>query len=549
MNFLLILFGLFGSAAAFGSMGGDGSVTADGKVDNNGKGGGKPGKDPLPVDTGSQTDEEPVEEPVEEEPQAPVEEPTNEVPTEEPVEEEPVEEEPVDETPVEEPTNEVPTEEPTEEPVDEPVEETPVEEPTNEVPTEEPVEEEPVEEEPVEEPVEEPTNEVPTEEPEEPTGGSDDPIDITNPGQSTNSDGAETDPIVVNGTIEVVAGRTHTLDAVGDDVTAVRIISDVANGHVTVNPDGTLALVMTGETFTGSQSFRYEATHTDGSTTSHTVNMRVVQGEQAAGWATGTSHYMLETDENDNVVVEAGENHTKVYVSGSSDALSLADIARAEGMSVSEVTGEWLLANGNYGQSEGTALAEDAGMALWHAATPRGSETSNWLLFERGYTYDDLGRVLIRDTDGEDPLHPLYVGAYGSGDKPILTEEFLQNGEGSTNLVVQGLEFHGGVTFQSDGANVIFDDISVKYVEMVVMRQDGVTVRNSDFTDVHNEDPVNAEWQGSWDRAQGIFANFNNGAAARRQLLRPERLRRGLHRPERVLAAAPHDVQPQHVHR
>ncbi|AZQ68508.1 hypothetical protein EF888_16030 [Silicimonas algicola] len=308
-----------------------------------------------------------------------------------------------------------------------------------------------------------------------------------------------------------MTGRTHTLDAVGDDVTAVRIISDVEHGHVTVNPDGTLALVMTGETYTGSQSFRYEATHADGSTTTHTVNMRCVEGDQAAGWATGTSHYMLETDENDNVVVEAGENHTKVYVSGSGDALSLADIARAEGMDVSQVTGEWLLANGTYGQSEGLALAEDAGMALWHAATPRGSETSNWLLFERGYTYDDLGRVMIRDTDGEDPLHPLYVGAYGSGDKPILTEEFLQNNEGSTNLVVQGLEFRGGVFFAQAGGNIIFDDISVKYVEMDVMHQDGVTVRNSDFTDVHNEAPVNAEWQGSWDRAQGIFANFNNG--------------------------------------
>ena len=151
---------------------------------------------------------------------------------------------------------------------------------------------------------------------------------------------------------------------------------------------------MTQSDFIGTQSFTYEATHADGSTSLHQVGLNVVPGMQDNGWATGEGHYMLATDENDQVIVEHGDTHTKVYISGSADALSLADIARIEDIPVSSVTGSWLAAHGGYGQSEDMALAEDAGMALWNEVTPDWSETSNWLLLERGHDYGDLGRIM-----------------------------------------------------------------------------------------------------------------------------------------------------------
>ena len=207
------------------------------------------------------------------------------------------------------------------------------------------------------------------------------------PGLSEESegDGGGTVPLAHDGGVDVIAGRVATIAPEGDDVASVRILSGVDHGKVTVNPDNSMALVMTLSDYTDAERFTYEVTHSDGSTSTYEVDLNVVEGPQQAGWATGEYHYMLETDENDRVIVEHGDNHVKVHISGAEDALTLADIARLEGLSVSEVDGAWLAAHGGYGQSEGLALAEDAGMALWREVTPRHSETSNWLLFESGY--------------------------------------------------------------------------------------------------------------------------------------------------------------------
>ena len=374
-------------------------------------------------------------------------------------------------------------------PVTPPDDEPPAEDPPAEDP---PAEDPPAEDPPAEDP---PAEDPPAEDP--PTGD--------------NSSGGDTVPIIADGTVEVIAARVATLAPADDDVTDVRIISNVEHGRATVNEDNTIALVMTRSDFTGNQSLVYEATHADGSVTQHEIGLNVVQGPQAGGWDTSEYQYMLATDENDNIVVETGENHIQVHISGAPGALSLSDIAAMEGMSVGQVTGEWLAASGTYGQSEGLALAEDAGMALWRAVTPEGSETSNHLLLERGYEYDNLGRILAADTHGEDELHPLLVGAYGDGDKPIVTERFFQMQEGSSNLVVQGIEFADGVVFQQNGENIIFDDVTVTGYSMVLMQQEGITVRNSEIIDIHYEEPTGSNWVSHPDRLQGMYAWDNTG--------------------------------------
>ncbi len=113
---------------------------------------------------------------------------------------------------------------------------------------------------------------------------------------------------------------------------------------------------------------------------------------------------MLEEDENGDVIVEHGDNHREVYVSGSNDALSLNDIAALEGVSVSQITQSWLASHSEYGSSPDMALDAEAGMRLWYGITGSGSEpSSHWLLFERGYEYDDLGGVIDWGTVGRRP--------------------------------------------------------------------------------------------------------------------------------------------------
>jgi len=345
-------------------------------------------------------------------------------------------------------------------------------------------------------------------------GETPDVVEPTAPDQSGDGgSGGSTDPIVIDGTVKAVAGRVTTLEPAGDDISSLEIVSGLDYGKVTVNPDNTFAVVLTLSDKTADQSFTYKATYTDGSVKTHKVNLDVVKGEQAAGWATGQSHYMLATDEDDRVEVETGDNHTKVYVTGSSKGLSLADIARMEGLSVDRIDGDWLEANGRYGQSEDLALDQQAGMELWREITPRNSVTSNHLLLERGYEYGDLGRVLEKGTYGEDELKPIYIGAWGEGDDPMITGKFRQDGDGTTNLVVQDIEFAEGLTFSIGGGNLLFDDISVTSGgSMVIMHQDSVTIRDSEFIDASRAAPKNGDtWDPMDDRKQALFGNFNDG--------------------------------------
>ena len=338
-------------------------------------------------------------------------------------------------------------------------------------------------------------------------------VDIDGPDQPGESGaGAETEAVAIEGRVEVTSGRVTTLEAPGGNVAGIEILSDVANGHVTVNEDNSFALVLTETDYIGNQSFTYRATFDDGSTSTNTVNLKLVEGDQAAGWATGETHYVLATDENDKVIVETGENHVKVYVSGSNDALSLADIARAEDMNVNNVTGEWLADHGGYGHTEGTALAEDAAIALWGELNPRDSTSSNHLLFERGYEYTEFRDrdTLERGVSGEDELNPILIGAWGDGDKPYLENGFYQS-NGGENVVVQDIHFDG-FKWQGDGANVLLDNITVTGDPLELQRIDGITLRNSDITDVHLEQSRDGgDWDGSADRESGLFGNFNDG--------------------------------------
>lgn len=365
-----------------------------------------------------------------------------------------------------------------------------------------------------------PTEPEPEPEPTEPTntgGGSSEPVDPgplppEQTGGSGESGGAGS-PVMASSSVSVIGGRVTTLNPEGSDIQSVQILSGVEHGNVTVNPDNTLALVMTMSDFTGNQSFSYQTTDSSGATQVHTVNLAVEAGPQQGGWGTGQAHYMLETDENDRVITEIGENHTKVYISGSSNALSIADIAAIEGLSTSQITGQWLANHGGYGQSEDMALAEDAGLALWYNVTPANSQTSNWLLLERGYTYDDLPpQLFLNGAYGEDELHPVKLTSYGEGSAPVMSElTQWGGGEGgsSENIVIQDIFFTDGIYF-IQGANVIFENVSATS-ESAIMGNDGATVRYSKFFDSITDDPAGSSWEPHLDREQGMYVSNGEG--------------------------------------
>ena len=328
----------------------------------------------------------------------------------------------------------------------------------------------------------------------------------------TTETGGGTDPVITSDSIlEVMAGRVTTIAPEGDDVVSVKIISGVDEGHVTVNPDNTMALVMTLSDFTGAQAFTYEVARADGSIETHEVNLNVVEGVQAAGWGTGESHYMLAVDENDKVIVETGDNHTKVYVSGSESALSLSDIAAMEGLAIEDITGAWLAEQGSYGQSEDLALDAEAGRLMWEAVTPRWSTTSNHLLFERGYEYGDMGRMVLRSADGESELQPVLIGAYGEGDKPIIDSKILVHQEPTTNIVFQDVHITGGARLIMP-EDWIFDNVTFTEAGVGISDGLGVTFHNSSIFDIARDDPAfGDDWHAHTDRLTGLYAQKSEG--------------------------------------
>ncbi len=309
---------------------------------------------------------------------------------------------------------------------------------------------------------------------------------------------------------EAMAGRVLTVTPDDHaDIESIQIIDVPTHGNVTVNPDNTLALVLTTSDSTEDVAYRYEVTYKDGTTEVFESEHSVVEGSQEQGWGEG-NFYMLETDSNDDVVVETGDVHRPVYVSNSDDALSRADIAALEGLDVSKITQGWLMNHPEYGGSEGMALDQDAGMDVWYGITGSNSETSHWLLLESGYSYDELGRVIAWGVSGEDELHPVHITSYGDGDRPVIDDMVRIYQGDSHNIVFSDVEFAGTVNSLS-GNNVLFDD--VEFSSMLGFQSgSGLTIRNSYANDIVTEVPADGvTFSPHVDRVAGAYVTSTKG--------------------------------------
>ncbi|WP_146038726.1 PA14 domain-containing protein [Paracoccus sp. SY] len=298
----------------------------------------------------------------------------------------------------------------------------------------------------------------------------------------------------------------------GLDVTAVRILDQPEEGHVSVLPNNELALVMTGATpGTGKVGFSYEVTLADNSVVRVDANIDLTPGQQTGGWGVG-EYYLLETDASGYSIIEYGNNHREVYVSAGEHALSLSDIAAKEGLPLKTITGSWLAKHPEYGSSPETALDEKAGVALWHAITGSKAEpSSHWLRLESGYTYDDMGVILKRGTQGESELHPVVITFYGDGEKPIVANAQVYNTQDNHNIVIKGVAFHAGLQVHQ-GSNYLVEDVSIRHDTLTAQDVDNFTVRKSDIIDVFRLESLSEGlWSPHINRISGIYANDVNG--------------------------------------
>ncbi|MEO9899043.1 MAG: calcium-binding protein [Paracoccaceae bacterium] len=348
------------------------------------------------------------------------------------------------------------------------------------------------------------------------------PASQSNPEPETAQEEAQTEYL---STGNAMAGRVTVLQPDGyETAQSLTIIEQPDFGHASVNSDGTISLVLTDAAQTGSVSLSYQIIQADGAIDVVSETLDVANGTQAAGWAQG-NHYMLATDEDDRVIIETGENHRKVFVSNSEDALTLADIAAREGIDFGDVTDllndpgraivvgrkiEELLED--YGASEDMALAPDAGMALWYATTWAKPANSNWLLFESGYEYDDLGQVVSRETFGEDPLHPVHITSWGEGEKPVILSEVKIWQKQSENIVFTDLTLKGGFAGLT-GRNILLEDIDFTGKGAGIQHAEGVTIRHSDFYDIFYEEIREGfdDWAPHSHRTGGLYVGNVDG--------------------------------------
>lgn len=334
------------------------------------------------------------------------------------------------------------------------------------------------------------------------------PVDPVNPNptppvqQTDTSNGGSVAPTTLENGISVAGGRVTTLNLENaDNIESVQIINGPGAGNLTVNPDNTLALVMSGQPgFSGTVNFSYEVTYADGTSETISNSVGVSPTTQAAGWGAG-DFYMLDTDSAGDLIIETGDNSREVYISGSNNALSLSDIATLEGLDISQITDTWLAANPGYGGSEGMALDTEAGMLLWDGVTGSGSTpSSNWLLFENGYDYD--ANLFSDGVEGEDPLHPIHITSYGEGERAIINLRPFAIGESLQNVVFSNLKFADGFT-ALDSSNVILDNVEItddNETALIVQSLSGVsenfTIRDSAIVDAYYTSPPDGS--GSW---------------------------------------------------
>lgn len=171
----------------------------------------------------------------------------------------------------------------------------------------------------------------------------------------------------------------------------------------------------------------------------------------------------------------------------------------------------------NSGLSEGSPLRTiNAAKSLIRAGRP------DWVLLKRGDTFNNESLGVLR-VSGRSPQEPIYFGAYGTGNRPILRTgshdgfaTLAGNASALNYVAIQGIHFidhthtgtekNAGIRFQRKGSHVYIEDVKVEnYKDGMVFAGEtaadavsNITIRRSVIID---------NWSKSPSHAQGIYGS------------------------------------------
>lgn len=180
-----------------------------------------------------------------------------------------------------------------------------------------------------------------------------------------------------------------------------------------------------------------------------TAIISVVPRRMLKGFSDGR-HWMLRIDKaTGRIKFRKGRSGRKYFVTkrprndpSGKGGYTAADIAAADGVSLSTVNRTYIQNSNKWGRSADFPLEMNWGFAVWGYwssmhSTGTAAFSSNWLVLERGYDYSDgvweSSRSFIsRETSGESPMHPALVTFYGTGATPKIKQS-----ESALNFQVQ----------------------------------------------------------------------------------------------------------------
>ncbi|MFW5921338.1 MAG: hypothetical protein ACOCUS_05815 [Polyangiales bacterium] len=201
-----------------------------------------------------------------------------------------------------------------------------------------------------------------------------------------------------------------------------------------------------------------------------------------------SAHYRFPLDDG-WADIAPGSTHTKIYVSSST------------------------------GSDDNDGSSPDAALATLEAARDQLREgSSDWILLARG---DVFGGVRFREElNGEAPEHPVVVGAYGEGPRPVIETSF-RLWSTHENVAIRDIRFRRTDPEQHFHCLDVLGTITNLYIENVVTegcesriqgsdspQHTGVTLRRVMILDAHRFEPADgaSDWSAILDnRLSGIY--------------------------------------------
>lgn len=311
-------------------------------------------------------------------------------------------------------------------------------------------------------------------------------------------------------------GKSLTVERYGDEPDALELsakggrVNECAD--LVAVSDGILRQQFDGKATLDLTEVRGPATLTGVTADGTPATILVSQMISKDGWTPGHS-YMLETDEDGDLIIEPGEYSRDIYMSADPASWTAASIAAAQQppISASAVTGAWLLAR-DYGTTQAGKVSSSIATliinAMMEAAQANGDKIrpAYRLGIERGYEYNGF----IVGGHGQSPLHPNVIFAFGTGTAPGKFYIGQNGGATHSNHVLIDVVAGVGHSFE----NFLLADVYSQGKELggnVTSLGAGFTLYRTFIADVHAPRPLDAsnnpadDWTKGRNITKGVY--------------------------------------------